>query len=92
MINTLIFIFNHPCNKNNRIRSILRYFIWQFSRLIGINQKIIQFTSKTRLIVNRGIASSTGNYYCGLIEFIDMSFLLHVLNKNDLFIDVGSNI
>lgn len=92
MIKTLIFIFNHPCNKNNRIRSILRYFIWQFSRLIGINQKIIQFTSKTRLIINRGIASSTGNYYCGLMEFIDMAFLLHVLNKNDLFIDVGANI
>lgn len=92
MIKTLNFIFNHPCNKNNRIRSILRYFIWQFSRLIGVNQKIIQFTSKTRLIVNRGIASSTGNYYCGLMEFIDMAFLLHVLNKNDLFIDVGANI
>lgn len=34
----------------------------------------------------------TQNLYCGLHEFSEMSFLLHVLRKEDLFIDVGANV
>ena len=33
----------------------------------------------------------TGNIYCGLHEFEDMAFLLHVLKQGDLFVDIGAN-
>lgn len=92
MIKTLIFILNHPCVKENRINAFFRYFFWQLNRFFGINSKVFQFTSKTKLYAIRGIASSTGNYYCGLMEFNDMAFLLHSLDNNSLFIDVGANI
>jgi FkbM family methyltransferase len=35
---------------------------------------------------------ATGNVYTGLHEFEDMSFLLHALRREDLFIDVGANV
>lgn len=34
----------------------------------------------------------TGNIYSGLHEFPDMGFLLHVLRREDLFVDVGANV
>ncbi len=33
----------------------------------------------------------TGNLYTGLHEFVDMAFLLHLANEDDLFLDVGAN-
>jgi FkbM family methyltransferase len=42
--------------------------------------------------VERGMAGATGNIYCGLHEFEDMSFLLHFLRPEDLFVDIGANI
>jgi len=45
-----------------------------------------------KLAVRRGMAGATGNIYCGLHEFVQMAFLLHLLRPNDLFLDVGANI
>jgi FkbM family methyltransferase len=38
------------------------------------------------------MAGATGNIYCGLHEFEDMGFVLHLLGDGDLFVDVGANI
>lgn len=38
------------------------------------------------------MTGATGNIYCGLHEFVDMGFLLHFLQPDDLFLDVGANI
>lgn len=46
----------------------------------------------TKLVVKRGMTGATGNIYAGLHEFADMSFLLHFLRPNDLFVDVGANV
>lgn len=45
-----------------------------------------------RLMVRNGMTGATGNIYCGLHEFTDMSFVLHLLRPDDLFVDVGANI
>jgi FkbM family methyltransferase len=44
------------------------------------------------LMVEKGMAGATGNIYCGLLEFEEMMFTLHLLRKNDLFGDIGANI
>jgi FkbM family methyltransferase len=46
----------------------------------------------THLLVKNGMAGANMNAYCGLHEFYDMAFLLHFLDPNDLFIDIGSNV
>jgi FkbM family methyltransferase len=35
---------------------------------------------------------ATGNYYVGLMDYQDMSFVLHALHPGDLFVDVGANV
>jgi predicted RNA methylase len=38
------------------------------------------------------MTGATGNIYVGLMEYEDMSFLLHYLQKDDLFYDIGANV
>lgn len=38
------------------------------------------------------MTGATGNWYCGLHEFSDMAFALHLLRPDDLFADIGANI
>src|SRR5437868_5193159 len=38
------------------------------------------------------MTGATGNLYCGLHEYSDMSFVLHLLRKEDAFADIGANI
>ncbi|WP_205647883.1 FkbM family methyltransferase [Acuticoccus yangtzensis] len=45
-----------------------------------------------KLVVRRGMTGATGNIYCGLHEFADMAFVLHMLRPGDLFVDAGANI
>jgi FkbM family methyltransferase len=62
-----------------------------FSRVIK-QPVIFPYASKSKLIIKKGLSGATGNYYCGLQEFEDMSFLLHFLREPDLFMDIGANI
>ena len=85
-------IASHPLNKQSKTKSIARFATWQLYSRFFRKEIIYQFTDKSKLIVKKGMAAATGNYYCGLLEFEEMGFLLHFLRKDDLFIDVGANI
>ena len=92
LIKVLKSIINHPLNKRKKLKAIFRFIKWQIvSRL---NNKPIKklFVNNTFLLVKKGMTGATGNIYNGLQEFQEMSFILHSLNENDVFIDVGSNI
>ena len=68
-----------------------RFAKWQIvSRLRS--QVEFEWISGAKLIVKRGMTGATGNIYCGLHEFVEMAFLLHLLKPGELFIDVGANI
>ena len=85
-------IANHPLNRQSKMKSIVRFAAWQINSRLFRKEIIYPFTNKSKLIVRKGMAAATGNYYCGLLEFEEMGFLLHFLQKDDLFIDVGANI
>ncbi|MDR1182284.1 MAG: FkbM family methyltransferase [Bacteroidales bacterium] len=72
--------------------SILRFFKWQINTRLNPYPVIYPFTEKSKLIIQKGMTGATGNLYCGLHEYCDMSFLLHFLRKEDTFADIGANI
>lgn len=91
IVSILKFITKHPLNRKKPFASVLRFLHWQIrSRL----EKDVTFNwiDGSKLIVQRGMAGATGNIYCGLHEYEDMSFLIHLLRPGDLFVDVGANI
>ncbi len=85
-------IYNHPFNAENRIRGILRFIKWQINCILNPYPIIYPFTERSKLIIWKGLSGATGNIYCGLIEYEEMAFLLHFLQCNDLFIDIGANV
>lgn len=92
IISILRFISSHPLNEKNKISSILRFLTWQITSRLNPYPKIYQFTSKSKLIIRKGMDGATGNLYCGLHDYNDMAFLLHFLRPEDLFVDIGANI
>ncbi len=86
------FILMHPLNQKHKITTALRILKWQINTRLNPYPVIYPFTDHSKLIIQRGMTGATGNIYCGLHEYNDMAFLLHLLRKEDCFVDIGANI
>lgn len=83
-------IKKHPMNeKDDKI--FLRFLKWQLFEKKN-DEKIVDWIDDAKLIVKQGYTVSTGNYYFGLFEYVEMMFVLNYLDKEDVFVDVGANI
>jgi len=91
LLRTILSIWNHPNNSNNRLRAIGRFIYWQLGIRLFPYPVVYPYASKSKFIVSKGQTGLTANIYYGLHEFEDMSFLLHTLRPSDLFVDVGAN-
>ncbi|MBU6157442.1 MAG: FkbM family methyltransferase [Bacteroidetes bacterium] len=92
LLQIIRFINNHPLASKHPSKALSRFITWQIVQLIYPHTKSVKFIGSTRLIMKKGMTGATGNYYVGLHEFYEMSFLLHLLREGDLFADVGANV
>jgi FkbM family methyltransferase len=92
LFKTIRFITHHPLNKHQKSLAVRRWLKWQVGSRLVPGPVVVNFVNDAKLLVSPGMAGATGNIYTGLHEFEDMSFVLHFLQKDDLFIDVGANI
>lgn len=92
LLNTLKFIYNHPFNSDDRLGALLRFVKWQINTRLNPYPVVYSYTENTKFLMAKGLTGATGNLYCGLAEFGDMSFLLHALRPEDTFLDVGANV
>lgn len=92
MIEILKFIYKHPLNKKGKINAIIRFLKWQISSRLWKHSLIYNWINDSKLVISNGMTGATGNIYVGLMEYEDMSFLLHYLQKDDLFYDIGANV
>ena len=92
MITILKRIYNHPLNQGYRLQAVLRFIKWQiFSRSFKY-PVLLPFTDKTEYLCWNGLTGLTGNFYYGLMEMEEMAFLLHYLDKDETFYDIGANV
>lgn len=92
LIKILKFILNHPISGKAKSAAILRFLKWQIISRVGKGKLIFNFINNTKFLVTKGQTVAAGNYYVGLLEFIEMSFVMHLLNEDDVFFDVGTNV
>jgi FkbM family methyltransferase len=92
LVDTLKFITGHPLNRGRKLQSVLRFAKWQIGSRLLPGQIVYEWINGSRVIVRRGEAGLTGNLYCGLHELQEMSFVLHVVTSEDLFVDAGANV
>ena len=85
-------ISRHPIAGKQKTKSIFRFLKWQIARRLMPYPFIYPFVGEMKLILQQGLTSATAQYYMGLSEFEEMSFVLHFIEKEDLFIDVGANV
>jgi FkbM family methyltransferase len=83
--------FNHELVKANKLKAISRFIMWQVKSRILRRNFVHNWVEESKFYVKNGETGLTQNIYVGLAEFEDMSFLLHLLQEDDYFIDVGSN-
>jgi FkbM family methyltransferase len=88
---TLKFIAQHPLSSQRPLSAFWRYARWQIESRLR-DEVIFDWVEGSKLAARNGMTGATGNIYCGLHEFADMAFLLHLLRPGDLFVDVGANV
>lgn len=86
------FVWSHPLNNGKRLAALLRVAKWQLASRLFFGPIALPFVEKTMLFTSRGMAGATGNWYCGLHEYKEMAFVLHLVRRDEHFLDVGANI
>jgi len=92
MFSVLKYFIVHPLGRKNLFFSLHKFFFFQiyFRQMKG--EYLYTWIDGCKFLVSPGETGLTGNLYLGLHEFEDMGFLLHYLNDQDFFIDIGSNV
>lgn len=90
-IGVIRFILAHPINRGRSMVALLRFAEWLVRSRLQ-KEVIFDWIGGAKLVDRRGMTGATGNVYCGLHEYADMAFVLHLLRENDLFLDIGANI
>jgi FkbM family methyltransferase len=89
---TFKFINQHPFAKRHLVLAYYKFCKWQFQNLFNKGMIKKPFIGEVNFYAKKGLTGITGNIYCGLHEFEDMSFLLHFLREEDVFFDIGANV
>ncbi len=89
---TLKNILSHPLNQNRPITALSTFFKRAIAIRIHKYPMIYHFVENTFLVVEKGMSSAELQIYTGLYDFEEMLFLMHVLTKDDTFVDVGANV
>ena len=81
----------HPVTKGKEFFGLLNYILFHIKNSI-IKEQVYNWIEGLKFYARKGDAGIVGNIYFGLFEFEESIFLLHFLNKEDVFLDIGANV
>lgn len=84
-------VWKHPLCVMRRWDMLYRFVKWHIAGRLAPGDIAVEWINETRFLSRPWHFGFSANVYCGLLEFNDMSFLLHALRPEDLFVDVGAN-
>jgi len=86
-------IIDHPLNKNHPWTTVVRYLSWNLGRrFLGDVEYLMPLANHAQLAISNNENYATLVYTQRLWDFQEMSFLLHFLRSDDLFVDIGANV
>ncbi len=91
-LNTFQRILGHPMNQGRPREALQRFFSWQIGSRLVPGAVAFEFVNDSVVLIRPGMPGATQNIYCGLNDFEEMGFLLHLLRPADEFVDVGANV
>lgn len=84
-------ITSQPLNQGRKLQAVAWYFYWRLRSRFKPDSLVYPWIGGAKFYFKRKEWGIVGNAFTGLLEFEEMSFLLHALRDKDLFIDVGAN-
>ena len=87
---TLRGVSDHPLYRRNRLRAVIKFCLAQVGARLIPGDVCAPFPNQTRLIVPPTMIGAPHFIMPGLCEFDTMSFVLHFLRRDDLFVDGGA--
>lgn len=91
LLRTLHRITTAPINREHKLAALWRYAKWQVGSRLVPGKVLVDWIDGVQLIAGAGERGLTGNVCNGLHEFEDMAYVLHALDGDDWFVDVGAN-
>ena len=92
LLRVLRHLISHPLNRKRKASALWRFTKWQVGSRLVPGKVAVEWVGDAVFLAGAGERGVTGNIYCGLHEFHDMAYVLHVLRPGDLFADVGANV
>src|SRR5665213_47911 len=83
---------NHPVNRHRKFKAALEYGFIQIAARLVPGDVCVEFPNHTRLLVSPHMKGAAHYITPRLCEFEEMSFVIHFLQADDLFADVGANV
>src|SRR5437879_3722358 len=89
---TLRGIANHPLHRRAKMKALTRFCLTQLKVRLFPGDVCVPFPNGTKLMISPKMKGATHFITPGLFEFEEMSFVMHFIRPDDLFIDVGANV
>lgn len=84
-------VWNHPLCVKHHGDMLRRFIKWHVAGRLAQSDLVVEWVNGAKFLARPWHFGFSANVYCGLLEFNDMSFLLHALRADDLFVDIGAN-
>jgi FkbM family methyltransferase len=91
VMTTIAFLWKHPLNREQRIWALRRWIRFQVARRTAPGPFLVPFVGQARIVVQGGDHASL-IVYTGPFDVNEMLFVVHLLQAQDLFVDVGANV
>lgn len=82
----------YPLTKEAPLRAMFRYILFNIVHSIYNKERVYHWVNGLRFYAKKGEAGIVPNIYFKLFDYEDSTFILDHLTKEDLFVDVGSNV
>jgi FkbM family methyltransferase len=83
---------NHPMRRGSKMNAVCSFAKSQIGARLVQGDVCVPFANNTCLLVPPHMKGSIHYIWPGLYDFEEMSFIMHFLRSDDLFIDAGANI
>jgi FkbM family methyltransferase len=83
---------NHPMRRGSKWNAVRSFIQTQIGARLVQGDVCVPFPNNTRLLVPSRMKGSFHFLWPGVYDFEEMSFIMHFLRPEDLFIDAGANI
>lgn len=83
---------NHPMRRGSKWNAVRSFIQTQLGARLVQGDVCVPFPNQTRLLIPPHMKGSFHYIWPGIYDYEEMSFLMHFLRPEDLFIDAGANI